>query len=471
MNVVIFVSDALRADHLSCYGYDRPTTPFIDEFARTNVRYENAYAPVSWTRAAAASILTGTYPSVHGVQTMDDSCETDLPRAPEIFGNAGFETSAVSAIGNVSTELGYDVGFDTFVDLYKADTLSSDRPTSTADAELLDKAEGEILFPEGEHVVTRFEDTVLDDAGSGPFFSLLWTIDTHDPFHPPSGYDHFLDPDYDGHIDGSRESLREATTVADFERLRNLYDSELRYVDDVFGSLIETLRAHGIEDDTLVVFTADHGEALGDHGGNVGHGHVPYEELLSVPLVVKYPNYRPSWTGDGEFVSLVDLLPTLLDYCGLENPTPVDDPYAGRSVLDAGRDVVFSETAHSTVQNRYYSVRKEHHKYIRVESPDAKLRSYLRTATDVGFMKQFLANPLYFFGRRFGGRSEHLYDLAADPSESDNLADESPKADEIRSALRAWREGAPAVDRADSTTDNPDLSDETEHQLREMGYL
>jgi len=472
MNVVLFVADSLRADHLSCYGYERETTPFLDGFADANVRYDTAYTPATWTRAAATSLLTGTYPSVHGVTTMQDRCDVTIPRAPELFSAEGYTTSCVSAIGNVSSELGFQRGFDTFVDLYRDDEIDTDRPTSTADAELLEQESGEIIFPEGEHVVDRFQELLLDGSIYEPFFSLLWTIDTHDPFRPPAGYETYLDAGYEGPIDGKRESLRKASTTEDFRRLRNLYDSEVRYVDDVFRSLIETLQSHEVFEDTLIVFVADHGEALGDHGANVGHGHVPYEELLRVPLVVRYPDGPPPWTGDEEFVSLIDLLPTVIDYVDVEGPDVVGQPYAGRSVLEGGRDVVFSETEHSDVQNAYYSIRRGDWKYIRVVSPDGGISSYLDLLLDPGFVRQFVTNPLYFLARRFGDRSEYLYDLAVDPGETDNRIDEPGLADGLRDELRTWREGLDSV--ASSGEDggkDGDLSEDTRQQLREMGYL
>ena len=142
------------------------------------------------------------------------------------------------------------------------------------------------------------------------------------------------------------------------------------------------------------------------------------------------------------------------------------------AVLEGGRDVVFSETEHSDVQNAYYSIRRGDWKYIRVVSPDAGVSSYVDQIFDPGFVRQFIDNPLYFLRRRFGGRSEHLYDLSVDPGETDNRIDEPGLADELRDELRTWREGLDSVaSSGDEGGMNVDLSEDTRRQLREMGYL
>ena len=161
-----------------------------------------------------------------------------------------------------------------------------------------------------------------------------------------------------------------------------------------------------------------------------------------------------------------------LEYADIEGPADVGQPYGGRSVLEGGRDVVFSETEHSDVQNAYYSIRRGDWKYIRVVSPDGGISSYLDLLLDPGFVRQFVTNPLYFLARRFGDRSEYLYDLAVDPGETDNRIDEPGLADGLRDELRTWREGLDSV--ASSGEDggkDGDLSEDTRQQLREMGYL
>ena len=138
-NVLIYIVDALRADHLSSYGYARPTTPNLDALAAeaSAVRFSAACSPSTWTKPVAASILSGCYPPAHGVRSRSDLFVRAVPRLPELLQAAGYRTAAVSTIGNVSSPMGYAVGFDKFVDLYKEPSLVSRREVSTSASVLM----------------------------------------------------------------------------------------------------------------------------------------------------------------------------------------------------------------------------------------------------------------------------------------------------------------------------------------------
>lgn len=471
-NVLVFISDALRADHLSCYGYERETTPNIDEFAEDHTRYENAFTPSTWTRSVAPSILTGTYPSVHGVNTLDDFFTTDLPRWPDVLRRSGYKTVGISAIGNVSSGIGFDRGFDEFIDLYKDKSLTSYRTESTAGDELLEHESGRVVFPTAGQVIDRFEKEVLKQKNKEPFFSFLWTIDPHDPYQPPDGFNAYIDTEYDGPIDGTRESLRRASSEEDFQRLIDLYDSEIIYTDHAFGELLTLLKKHSEFDDTMIIFAGDHGEAFGDHNGNVGHSHVPYEELMRVPIIIRYPGNKPSWEGYGKLVSLIDLMPTTLDYLGINNPLDLDKDISGRTILNQGRSTVYSETDYADVQNSFFAVRREQLKYIKTESPNRGLQPYLEKLADPEFMLQILTNPVYFLRRRFGETSERLYDVQHDPKETKNLIESSDSADKLREQLASWKSKLETVEISEKSMDREDgLNKQTEEQLREMGYI
>ena len=472
MNILVFISDALRADHLSCYGYERETTPNLDNFAAEHTRYENAFSPSTWTRSVAPSILTGTYPSVHGVNTLDDFFTSDVPRWPEILRDTGHRTVGISAIGNVSSGIGFGRGFDQFIDLYKDESLTSHRTKSTAGDELLEHESGRVVFPTAGQVIDRFEMEVLKQKDDAPFFSFLWTIDPHDPYQPPNGFNKYIDADYDGPIDGTRECLRRASSKEDFQRLINLYDSEIRYTDHAFGNLLTRLKRHGEFDETMIIFAGDHGEAFGDHDGNVGHSHVPYEELMRVPLITRYPNDQPTWKGGDELVSLIDLMPTTLDYLDIDNPLDLDEDISGRTVLNQGRSTVYSETDYADVQNSFYAVRREQLKYIKTESPNRGLQPYLEKLTDPEFMLQVLTNPVYFLRRRFGETSERLYDVQQDPRETENLINSSDSVDELREHLASWKSKLETIEISKKSIDRGNkIDNQTEEQLLEMGYI
>ena len=387
-NVLIYIIDALRADHLSSYGYVRPTTPNLDALAAepSAVRFSAACSPSTWTKPVAASILSGCYPPAHGVRSRSDLFVRAVPRLPELLQAAGYRTAAVSTIGNVSSPMGFAVGFDRFVDLYKEPSLVSQREVSNTGAwKLYFEEDTTVVLPLAEDVNEAAlpwlaEQTAGVANGNGkqpaaperPWFLFLWVLDPHDPYYPPPGYDRWLDPAYTGKIDGSAESVRRVRTPDDIQRLVDLYDGEIAYTDAQFGLLVQQLKAQGQYDDTLIVVAGDHGEAFGEHGDFV-HGHLAYEEIMRVPLIVKFPaGFALSADATDALAQLVDIAPTVLDTLGLGQ---LAEGMQGVSLLPAAiagetpRTMVYSETQASTANQRLLAVRDERWKYLRVDPP------------------------------------------------------------------------------------------------------
>ena len=335
-NVLIYVIDALRADHLSSYGYSRPTSPNLDALAAepTAVRFTHAFSPSTWTKPVAASLLSGCYPPAHGVRTRNDLFISGVPRLPELLQSAGYRTAAVSTIGNVSSALGYGIGFDRFVDLYKEPSLVDRREVGNTGA-------WKLYFEQDITVVLPLAEDVRRQAGGlrdgcvkkrrAALVPVFMGARPHDPYFPPDGYDRWRDPSYDGKIDGSSESIRRVRGEADVQRLIDLYDGEIAYTDAQFGLLVDELKAMGLYDDTLIVVVGDHGEAFGDHGDFV-HGHLAYDEIMHVPMIMKFPSNRRGrslFTGHtrangreaGALAQLTDVAPTVLDALGLSSFT------------------------------------------------------------------------------------------------------------------------------------------------------
>ncbi|PSQ15945.1 hypothetical protein BRD00_13110 [Halobacteriales archaeon QS_8_69_26] len=507
MNVLVYVVDALRADALSCYGYDRDTTPAIDHLAANGVRYERCFSPSTWTRPVAASILTGLYPPAHGVVTRDDGFEG--PSVATAFANRGHDAVGVSAMGNVSTAVGFDRGFDAFHDLYRDPAVVERRETRDADAEELDQESvEEVALPRAADVTDRLL-SWLDGREAhpdDPFFALCWAIDPHVPYDPPDGYREYVDPDYDGPVDGRRETLPEVNDDADLAHLRSLYDGEVRYVDDQIRRLVEGLDDRNLGRDTLLVVLGDHGDAFREHG-RLTHGHLPYDELMRVPLVV-----APATAGDGrdgirdrrdetpetsagllpgtdgvdppvvvdEVTSLVDLAPTLLAAAGAD-PGSRDGPVQGRPLPPFGPEgssaPVYSETRLRDSYPVFYGVRTDRWKYMAVEGPDGGPGTYLELARRLvtrGMVTDLLRHPLYYLRRYRHDEDEYLFDLDADPGETENLTGDRPEtASEFRERLQEWRTNCAGIrDRLSSRQDVSDGGDrETEEQLRRLGYV
>ncbi len=502
-NVLIYIIDALRADHLSCYGYTRPTSPRLDALAAQPgaARFTRAYSPATWTKPVAASILSGCYPPAHGVRSRSDLFIRAVPRLAELLQEAGYRTAAVSTIGNVSSVLGFGIGFDHFVDLYKDPALASQREVSNTGAwKLYFEQDTTVVLPLAEDVNQRAMQWLAapsphlplsSSANPPPWFLFLWALDPHDPYYPPPGFDRWRDPGYTGRIDGSAESVRRVRTPADVQRLVDLYDGEISYVDQQFGQLLDHLAATGQYDDTLIVVAGDHGEAFGEHGDFV-HGHLAYEEVMHVPLLIKFPAGMGVTGGAVDALAqLTDIAPTVLDALGLGH---LAAEMQGVSLLPAAcgdapgqlRRHAFSETQASTANNRLLAVRSERWKYLRIDPPgdysghDAapgpaggrqRLAGYWQQLANPEMVKRLLRNPMFYLRRQMAQR-QMLFDLAADPQERVNVASQHPAVvAELDAALEAWLAQCRVYAELSDRQGVAGLDEATLAQLHGLGYL
>jgi len=310
-HILIFLVDTLRADHLGCYGYERPTSPNIDRFAADAVLFEHPVAQSSWTRPATASILTGLYPHNHGARTRNQKLGEDIPYLPEVLRSLGYRALGVTTNGNAGPRFGFRRGFSHFKHMQERAT----RP--------------------GIHVpVWRAVDETLEWLERiGPedsFFVFLHVTDPHAPYLPPERLRRQFAPSAPPGP-GILNTKNPAGASHSTKDLRDLYDAEIALVDEHFGRMLEELDRRGFLDDTLVVFVADHGEEFQDHGHH-GHGATLYQEQIHVPLIVRLPGglRRPEDRSLVEAqVQQIDIVPTILDSIGHTGRIETD----GRSLL------------------------------------------------------------------------------------------------------------------------------------------
>jgi len=312
-NILLYVIDTLRADHLGVYGYPKPVSPHLDALAAESVVFDRAYAQSGWTRTSVASILTGLPPFAHRVLGRADALPASVPSLAALLQASGYQTAGFVANVNVAPELGFGRGFDTYVPIY----LQHDPPR----AGWLN--EGLLSWLRGRQ-------------SGAPFFAYLHSMEPHDPYDPPEPFHRrfaphltttLRSPAAEGiaaalarHPEWTQEEIR-----ADFEAL---YDGEIAANDEEIGHLVQALRAAGLYDDTLIVVVSDHGEELLDHG-LWGHGHSLYSEILHVPLILKLPGGRGAGERRGDTAGHVDILPTLLAAAGVRIPAEVQ----GRDLL------------------------------------------------------------------------------------------------------------------------------------------
>jgi len=300
---VLISIDALRADATGPYGA-KGTTPFLDGLAARSTVFENAFSQIPSTLPSHLSMFTGLYPSEHGVFPPSDVLSESIPTLPELFRAAGYRTFGHSEGGYVQGGYGFRRGFEEWTDNpYRADTD-------------IDRTFGRGL------------DSLSRVAPGERFFLFLHTYSVHDPYDPPAEFrqQFWAGPPPPGAFEATgpnfaafNSHLLDAPSEA-VHYYRALYDAGVRYMDDALGRLFAGLEEMGLADDTVVVFTADHGEEFLDHGRLV-HTQA-YPESLRVPLVVFDPR-RPGGRRVATVVETIDFLPTLAELAGFAAPEAI----------------------------------------------------------------------------------------------------------------------------------------------------
>jgi len=328
-NVLIVLVDTLRADKLGCYGNDLGLTPTIDGLAAEGVRFENAFAHAPWTLPSCGSLFTSALPSCHGgggyLGQAFTAVREDQPTLAEAFQRAGYQTAAFVNVMFLDPKFGLKRGFTHYDFTRPRNNMGERKATPTTDAA-----------------------TVWLKAHAGePFFLVVHYFDPHLTYDPPAEYrkkyamaiDHTRQPDLFGEARQMR-ALRQGAISIDavpLERLERLYHGEVSYADREIGRLLGSLEGLGVREDTIVVFTADHGEEFGEHGG-FEHGHTVYDELLHVPLIIHYPRKLAARVIP-TVVRHIDVGPTICELAGVEAPAsfaghPLSSLLEGRMSAD-----------------------------------------------------------------------------------------------------------------------------------------
>jgi arylsulfatase A-like enzyme len=325
-NVLLLTVDTLRKDHLSYDGYFRPTSPFLDKFSREGVSFENAYSATSHTLPSLGSILTAKYPMHHGVRNNSAYAlaDTNLTIA-EVFKRHGYVTGAVVENGALRPSRNYDQGFDYYGEAYYISSVKYDIPGLIV-LNRISKFFGEKLFisPGGEaYHGTNMAIRFLKKNKDKKFFCWVHYIDPHLPYAPPRGYDNrfckrqrrFAAENFTIGKDLRKYELNLPPSPGVVEKINALYDGDVLYTDRQIGRLLEALEKMNLTSKTLIIFSSDHGESLGDHYYYVGHGRLVYNANIAVPLVIRFPDLRHKGIIK-EPVSNVNIMPTILDFLG-----------------------------------------------------------------------------------------------------------------------------------------------------------
>ncbi len=305
-NILLITMDTLRADHLGCYGYFRDTSPNLDAFAKEAIVFDRAVSPMATTFPTHVSIMTGVHPLEHGytsnTRLLDASfvSSPELRTVAEVLKEHGYATAAFVSAAPVRDATGLDAGFDHYSQPQKNDW----------------KAHGIRRAGETNEAVYAWLAGRADREQ--PFFAWVHYFDPHWPYDPPPPYDGMFTTD--GGLLSWLKERRIAGTFAkwaprDAADIHNAYDGEIRYMDDRMGELFDRLRRGGWWDRTIVVVTADHGEALGQHGWHA-HGRI-HGEQINAPLLIRLPWDHPGQPGRVDIrMSLIDVFPTVFGLVG-----------------------------------------------------------------------------------------------------------------------------------------------------------
>ncbi len=394
-NVILISIDTLRPDFLGCYGHERDTSPAIDRLASGGVRFTDVSSAAPWTLPSHATMFTGLYPSHHGVKSHDNRLPDRVVTLAEEFRDRGFQTFAVVNTWNIA-EPSFHLfqGFDADDLRYIAESI--DNPRTQKD-----------IVGGGEAITTAARELLEERDEGQSFFLFLHTYDVHTDFNPKPEYkERFVGP-YSGRLNGRTQQLigmrkrGETLTEADLRWLKEMYEAEIRELDDLLDRFFDWLEEQGLAEDTLIVLTSDHGEEFQEHGGTL-HGRTQYQELLLVPLILKGPGLPQGQVIDAP-VSLIDLAPTILALCGIEPSQELD----GLDISRAWRDPA------GFPRDRRLFGEADHNNEV-----DGRSVVDIKRMVRRGNEKLVLDRHT----KRF-----ELYDLARDPSEQTDLSGAQPE--------------------------------------------
>lgn len=439
INVILIVIDALRADHLGCYGYEKQTSPNIDAFAKEAVLFKNCYVQASWTKPSVASILTSLYPTTHGATFDASKLPGEVTTLAEILHAAGYITYGYVSNPHLKRLFNFEQGFYFYDDyLMKKDKLYY---FVLGRIPIFNKfIRGIVRGITGKELNYHDYDNIkvankrilpwLERYKAENFFMYIHYMDPHDPYSPPRFYSDMF-PYTKGDMNSKDISS---------------YDGEIRFLDDNIKELFGMLKSSENYDKTLIIITADHGEAFGEHGDFL-HGHTIYQELLRVPLIIKYPRHILKGVVIEKQVRSIDIMPTVLDVLKIT----YDAQLEGLSLLPLSKqdgqisfcEDIFINNNHRNNTSVLQGIIKDNEwKYIYTE------KSKLRDVRALG--------------------NEEIYNLINDPNELNNLVEREP---EVLKRMRNRIDFYKTYTKKKAISSSTKLDYETIQQLRSLGYM
>jgi|GEM_PF-901401 len=474
-NILIVLVDALRPDHLGCYGYERDTSPAVDALAEDGVLFSRCIAQSSWTRPSVSSLLTGTVPPFHRSTQYNSCIDSEFMILPDDSAAFGYNTVAISASHLITRAFNLFTKADFFVGppaCLAVETGISDtmigiqvenlRVASRVGREMAfiynnllryllrfcNSLTNDLHAVHDAKSINRNFMRVLDKIGEKRFFTYLHYMEPHAPYDPEPPFDTlFKDGDGDSSlIYPPRVSDPDAKILYDFpppedaelEELIARYDGDIAQFSHYFGLLIAALKARDLYDDLLIIFISDHGEEFYDHK-SWEHRHSLYDELIEVPLIVKFPKNRHKGLVVDSPCSMIDVVATLFDYLQLDPWEQVE----GRSLIPL-------------LENRAPTGDQDWFSTSCTGSADAYLRCYIEN------------NHKVIKAIKNGEEKWFLFDIEKDPEEKHSIVGENP---ELFGAMRnKLEEFYSRYDFLESDQRELDVTSGLAEKLRALGY-
>jgi len=460
-NIILISIDTLRADHLSCSGYQRNTTPNIDALAKDGIRFTDASSTAVWTPPCHASILTGVYPNAHGVLDQN-KLNRNVPTIAELLRDNGYQTAGFVNNSQVGELVGLNRGHEHFTEVWKGYAKSE------IVAHLLHKSKK--AFGYADHGAAKTNNYVFDWLYSGrekdkPFYLFVHYIDPHNPLRAPKPFLYkylskalrkkvnmekvwsVAENPLICHSDGLRLSEDE------IEALTALYDEEIAYIDAMVGRLMALVAGMKLVEDTIVILTADHGEHLGERQ-KYSHVASLYQPILNIPLIISRVGEKMSAKVVQAPVQHIDIVTTIAKQANVQLPENI--PYTGLDLLgdwsnQNSQRMLFAEWEGRVpyfVQGRSTSAEAhENYEFMRKKMWMCR-QGQLKLITD--------------------GENHELFDLAKDPCEENNIAAEQQEnVNQLKSAIDNYK--------SVSASSDAEVYDYQEGAVREhlkaLGYL
>jgi arylsulfatase A-like enzyme len=508
--VLFVVMDTVRKDHLTPYGYDRPTTPGLAAFAREATVFEQCVAPAPWTLPVHASLFTGLYPSQHDASQENPYLDGATTLA-ETLSREGYDTACYSSNAWITPYTHLTDGFDdqdNFFEVMPGEFLSgplakawqtlndnerlraiADKLVSLGNTAHEYLAGGEGADSKTPAVIDRTQEFVSNSRSEDGWFAFINLMDAHLPYHPPEEFKRKFAPGVDPAdvCQNSKEYNAGARDISEeeWEDIRGLYDAEIAHIDSELTRLFDFLEAEDEWEDTMVVVCADHGELHGEHD-LYGHEFCLYDPLVNVPLMVKHPALDADRRTDQ--VELIDCYHTVLDALGVDGGEPasagetavardptrsllstsyrqfsaVDDPDPGQAAAPDG-DYAFVEYARPVVELKQL---EEKATAAGITLPkESRFYSRMRAAraTDAKYV-------------RIDRIADEAYRLDRDPDEHESLDTSEERVAATEAALSRFESavGGAWVDALDDEVSDDtvaEMDDEAQERLRDLGYL